>query len=98
MDCPQDFPGKNTEVWLPFPSPGDLPNPAIKAMSPALAGVFLFVCFTTEPPGKPAKCSTCNLILKIDRIAPIFQRRKLRNGKASYLAKSTELLIRGIQI
>ena len=33
---------------LPFPSPGDLPNPWIKPMSPALAGRF----FTTEPPGK----------------------------------------------
>ena len=38
------------EYWsgLPFPSPGDLPNPWIKPMSPALAGRF----FTTEPPGK----------------------------------------------
>ena len=34
---------------LPFPSPGDLPNPGIEPMSPALAGGF----FTTEPPGKP---------------------------------------------
>ena len=33
---------------LPFPSPGDLPNPGIKLTSPALAGGFL----TTEPPGK----------------------------------------------
>ena len=42
------------EYWsrLPFPSPGDLPDPGIKAaspVSPALAGEF----FTTEPPGKP---------------------------------------------
>ena len=38
------------EYWsgLPFPSPGDLPNPGIKPTSPALAGGF----FTTEPPGK----------------------------------------------
>ena len=41
------------EYWsgLPFPSPGDLPNPGIKPgspMSPALAGGF----FTTEPPRK----------------------------------------------
>ena len=34
---------------LPFPSPGDLPDPGIKPASPALAGRF----FTTEPPGKP---------------------------------------------
>ena len=39
------------EFWsgLPFPSPGDLLDPGIKPVSPALAGGF----FTTEPPGKP---------------------------------------------
>ena len=39
------------EYWsgLPFPSPGDLPDPGIELMSPILAGGF----FTTEPPGKP---------------------------------------------
>ena len=37
------------EYWsgLPFPSPGDLPNPVIKPGSPTLAGRF----FTTEPLG-----------------------------------------------
>ena len=33
---------------LPFPSPGDLPNPGIEPTSLGLAGGF----FTTEPPGK----------------------------------------------
>ena len=39
------------EYWseLPFSSPGDILDPGIKPMSPALAGRF----FTTEPPGKP---------------------------------------------
>ena len=39
------------EYWsgLPFPSPGDLPDPEIEPSSPALAGRF----FTTEPHGKP---------------------------------------------
>ena len=35
--------------WLPFPPPGDLPDPGIKPASPALAGGF----FAIEPPGKP---------------------------------------------
>ena len=35
--------------WLPFPSPGNLPDLGIKLASPALAGRF----FTIEPPGKP---------------------------------------------
>ena len=39
------------EYWsgLPFPSPGDLPDPGIELESPALAGRFS----TTEPPGNP---------------------------------------------
>ena len=39
------------EYWrgLPFPSPGDLPDPGIKPRSQAVEGEFL----TTEPPGKP---------------------------------------------
>ena len=39
------------EYWsgVPFPPPGDLPNPGIEPTSSALAGGF----FTTKPPGKP---------------------------------------------
>ena len=37
-----DFLGKNTRV--PFPPPGDLPDPVIKPVSPALADRF----FTTS--------------------------------------------------
>ena len=43
------FPSKNARGGLPFPPPGNLPNPSIEPMSPALAGRF----FTTEPLGKP---------------------------------------------
>ena len=50
------------EYWsgLSFPSPGDLPDPGVKAMcpvSPALAGRF----FTTVPLGKP-KHQTAELL------------------------------------
>ena len=39
------------EYWsgLPFPSPGDLPNPGIEPRSPTLWADAL----TSEPPGKP---------------------------------------------
>ena len=39
------------EYWsgLPFPSPGDLPDPGIEPGSPALESDAL----TSEPPGKP---------------------------------------------
>ena len=36
---------------LPFPSPGDLPDPGIEPETPVLAGKF----FTTEPPEKAFK-------------------------------------------
>ena len=40
------------EYWsgVPFPSPGDLPNPGIEPRSPALEADAL----TSEPPGKPS--------------------------------------------
>ena len=34
---------------MPFPTPGNIPEPGIEPASPALAGKF----FTTEPSGKP---------------------------------------------
>ena len=44
------------EYWsgLPFPSPGDLPDPRIESVSLALAGGF----FTTQPPRKPFDSGT----------------------------------------
>ena len=42
------FPRQEYYSGLPFPSPGDLPDPGIKPTSPALASEFC----TTELPGK----------------------------------------------
>ena len=51
------------EYWsgLPFPSPGDLPDPGIEPGSPALRADAL----TSEPPGKPlvAKRRVCLIIM-----------------------------------
>ena len=47
------------EYWsaLPFPAPGDLPDPSIKPVFPAFAGDF----FTIELPGEPpAPCKSDN--------------------------------------
>jgi len=41
---------------LPFPSPGDHPNPGIEPASPALAGRF----FRAVPPGKLVFRHTCS--------------------------------------
>ena len=52
------------EYWsgLPFPSPGDLPDPGIEPVSPALVGGF----FTAEPPA----CFSCLLGLRQGHILP----------------------------
>ena len=56
MDCiarqaPLSMEFSRQEYWsgLLFTSPGDLSDPGIEPMSPALTGRF----FSTEPPGKP---------------------------------------------
>ena len=51
------------EYWsgLPFPPPGDLPDPGMEPISPALAGRFL----TSKPPGKP---QVGTRIIKQDRV------------------------------
>ena len=47
--CPWDFLGKNNWSGLPFPTPGDRPNPGIEPGSPILQADSLL----SEPPGKP---------------------------------------------
>ena len=44
-----EFPRQEYCNGLPFPTPGDLPNPGIEPVSLTLAGGF----FTAVPPGKP---------------------------------------------
>ena len=50
------------EYWsgVPFPSPGDLPNPGIKPRSPA----FQADAFTSELPGKPGSVYSQRISLK----------------------------------
>ena len=50
-----DFPRQEYWSGLPFPSPGDLPDPGIKHASLALVGRF----FTADPREKPRNFS-CN--------------------------------------
>ena len=55
MDCTyqaslsMEFYGQEYRSGLPFPPPGDLPNPGIEPGSPALRADAL----PSEPPGKP---------------------------------------------
>ena len=57
------------EYWsgLPFAYPGDLPEPGIEPMSPALEGGF----FTTEPPGRPIQANTLLYFQSITSQTPV---------------------------
>ena len=60
------FPRQEYRSGLPFPSPGDLPDPGIKPSSPALAGRF----FTTEPLGKPCIKMTLSFFSQDEDLLP----------------------------
>ena len=51
------FPRQEHWSGLPFPSPGDLPDPGIKPTSPALGSGF----FTAKPPRKPPRIKCCSV-------------------------------------
>ena len=70
------------EYWseLPFPSPGDLPDPGIESTSPALADRF----FTTEPPGKPN-----NRLLKIMSTVVI---RRMKISRKLYIIRLGKII------
>ena len=58
MDCsycqvPLSMEFSRQKYWsgLPFPSPGNLPNPGVEPGSPALAGRFFIVWATRKSPG-----------------------------------------------
>ena len=54
------------EYWrdLPFPSSGDICDPGIESVSPALAGRF----FTTELPGNPLAKHYPSIIFRTDAV------------------------------
>ena len=47
-----EFSRQEHRSGLPFPSPGDLPNPGVKPKPPALAGMF-FITMPQHSYGKP---------------------------------------------
>ena len=63
------------EYWsgLPFPSPGDLPDPGIKPRSPTLQADAL----TSEPPGKPyLSLEKCKSNMMKYHFTPNFKKKK----------------------
>ena len=70
------------EYWsgLPFPFPGDVPDPGLEPVSPALAGGF----FTTEPPGKPSSGPYTTHIIS-SRWIHFYSIRKKRNSLVGHM-------------
>ena len=74
------------EYWsgLPFPTPGDLPDPGIEPPTPALAGRF----FTAKPPGKQAELQLTSF-LKTDYFFCCFFVKRFRNFFCGTQMKTT---------
>ena len=95
MDC--SLPGSSVHGILqaiilsgmPFLSPGDLPNPGIEPMSPALAGGF----FTTEPPGQP-NLGRLSMILPIGKCTSVDENKGMvyNTSVMGILAGSTHMI------
>ena len=82
--CPWDYPGKTTGVGSYSFLPGDLPNPGIKARSPALAGRFFTIWATREASTKrsffPSNLTVSSQNIKIYRNVKIYN---IKQGKKS---------------
>ena len=83
------FPRQAHWSGLPFPSPGDLPDPGSKRTSPASAGRF----FTTEPPGSPYSTNRPAYIQKVHGY--LFQHglqyRVIRNNSGIHEERADEI-------
>ena len=67
------------EYWsgLPFPAPGDLPNPRIEPGSPTSEADTL----SSEPPGKPESTSRAAVIHELTHVSDFEQRQAARNAE-----------------
>ena len=63
------FSRQEYQSGLPFPSPGDLPDPGIESRSPILQADALL----SEPPGKPSAVSSLLLNLSVEGLFCSFQ-------------------------
>ena len=76
--APQSMEFSRQEYWsgLPFPSPGDLPNPGMAPGSPTLQADAL----PSEPPGKPVDMSKfLNQKVKEESFIPFFSQTGLQS-------------------
>ena len=78
--APQSMKFSRWEYWsgLPFPSPGDLPDPGIEPNSPALQADAL----PSEPPGKPREATGKGKNERYTHLNAEFQKTARRDKKA----------------
>ena len=77
------------EYWggLSFPSPGNLPDPGIESVFPALAGGF----FATEPCGKPCwECCSGSSYFQINLIILRFNFKTYRGFRVALILGETQ--------
>jgi len=77
MDCglpgslSMEFPRQEYWSRLPFPSPGNLPNPGTEPMSPSptlqVVSCIAIGFFTAEPPAKPMQMFSSNIFTQVKR-------------------------------
>ena len=74
LQAPLSMEFSRQEYWsgLPFPSPGDLPNPEIKPRSLAFQADSL----PSEPPGKPQAKDAYGLILILETVNMLYYTAK----------------------
>ena len=77
-----EFPREEYRSLLPFPSPGDLPNPGIKLKYPALQADSL----SSEPPGKPQTCTDTTF-----KIIKHITASEISNGRRLYYQQIIKL-------
>ena len=74
--APQSMEFSRQEYWsgLPFPSPGDLPNPGIEPVLPALQTDSL----THAPPGKPYLSGIWSKAIQVENAMLVLQKFKIK--------------------
>ena len=79
------------EYWsgLPFPSPGDLPDPGIEPRSPSLEADAL----TSEPPGKMIQNLENKMALQINRLETRIEKRQKMFNKDLEEIKKSQLIM-----